>query len=293
MSGENITAIQGEAKWAGLLVWWDLCGNLDLEKLAAEWDDLGLDMDDLPEAQSAKSALRLAVQSCAGRGAKTDKMTDGGWAVFAKEEGKDDEGRSDLKHASELRVWLDDDEKTLTSKPEDDPRVAKMQADYDMRRRLLDTEKCGGWLTDRLVALKGIALKERGGIYFIPPESVDAWLTQAEAIKASAGHVLHKMRAVRDKDALESILHAIQAELGETFSKLSGDLDEGELGVRGWKHRTRRLKELETKLTSYEAVLSAPLPDLRKKLEYLDDEVAMALVAAEAERDAAKQEAAA
>lgn len=135
------------------------------------------------------------------------------------------------------------------------------------------------WLADRLHA---VALRDRGGMYFLLRESVAEWRKMVEVVEAVSGHRVYNIPALRSEDAAKAVLDAVEAEALEAIERTREEL-KGELSDRALKTRQERCQQIATKVESYEEALGGKLEALRPLLDELHASIVAAALAVGAE----------
>lgn len=297
MSIEALLAVQ-EQGGAGCLTYWSLSGGLDPLDLAVTWAEAGLPAERLPELPAPTTALRRAVNHVAtGRRVLVRPLEEKGSHAIVLErstkvekEGEVDaeaatpEIKQSLAHEVVARVKLDVANRVVLDPPTS-PYGPEIRASFERTSGECSASEIGGWLVDEVAALDGVALRETGGFYYLPPGSVAEWARISEAVKRVSGHRIFTIPALRSKDAVEAVLAAIEAEATAEASKLSDEIDahlsgEAALGERALATRSERCEKVSKKLARYEELLGAHSEKLRERLDAIAEQLALASMAA-------------
>ncbi len=279
---------------AGAFTLWRLTGPVDYQKLSIAWIDAGLDPNMLPSPASEEVALRRASKDQArGSKAQISKLSDGGWAIIRARDVEASDG-ADVLFATELRVWLNDDD-SLRFSPDNDARTGVIEEDYYRHQQELSTIDISGWLTQQMRRLCAVPLRESGGVYYMPPVAMEEWRAMIDVVRRCSSHNMYAVPALEnDADTVALIVDGVTAE-AEALIKVIGEQTSSEDtcgGERALKTRKEKLASLESKLGIYEKLLDASLDHVRDRLDEVDDEVSLALIEAVAEKDKKKADAA-
>lgn len=131
-----------------------------------------------------------------------------------------------------------------------------------------------------------VALREGGGIYFVPPSRVAEWEQMVAVIQSISAHRIYKAEAMRTEDIVDAALAGIADEAAQAAKKLDADLaKDGDkaLGARALKTRAATCEQVIEKITRYEGMLDVKLDDIRQRMEALRGSVAAAILAVEVE----------
>lgn len=278
----DLVAVEQEmAESAGILVYWSLCGSVDREDLRWALSDEGIE-EWLPPEPSLETSAHRAAQTCAGSGKGDRRMLvrplrrRGAWDIVEETVEKHDDGKDKLKHQSLVRVEVEqtDHGKQLKTEP-----VIFSPGVSDLAERIrkltpalqsmLSGTDISTWLLsilDRRVSAVG--LRQRGGIYFVPRDQVDAWHRVVRALRSISGHQLFEIPAMRSDEAVEAVLAAVRREAQEKLQQMEDYLCSDKVSTRGINSWTRALEKVQEKTARYAALLGAELPDLEQKEEH-------------------------
>jgi hypothetical protein len=246
---------------AGVIVWWRLSGDASLEELTAEWEAAGLPAEELPSATGPAAALTRALGEHRGKRSLVRPLDadDGKALVEERANGED------LTYDVALRAKVDGLGR-LVIDPPDHAYAKRLRAAYELH--LARVADVGGWLVRRVRALDGVALRDTGGIYYLPPSSVPTWEKIATCLHLSSGHRVNGVPAMRTDDAVASILDALTVEATAAAEEMEAELREG-LTPKKADHRVVRCAEVEAKVARYEALLGSKTDALVERLENL------------------------
>jgi hypothetical protein len=267
---------------AGAIVWWRLVGEMDLDMLRAAWAAEGLPEAWLPDYPSATVALRRAVSEQTGprRLLRAHK----GALVLVDEYERAD----DLGHETILRVELNLVGRPSFSKvlPGLSHVAHTIESDFNRLSTHLIHSDISPWLCRIMERVDAVALRETGGIYFVPRFRMPVWEAVVRAVRRCGAHVVSSVPAMQTREAVAAVLDALAQEAAGEVAAIEKDIAEG-LGARGLKNRVKATEAVERKLAAYEGLLGEKLEALRSTLEATRGNIAIAIIQAEADEAAA------
>ena len=266
----------------GAMVWWRLGGTIPYSKLVAAWSAAGLDPDLLSESCGPRKALRRAVDAQLDRGRIRRKAPQGGWLIKVS---KQDYARNDEDLVTDAKVHLDALGR-LVIDPPDHRRAPEIRVSYDGALETVTSQDMTSLLTSLIDHCNGTAMREGGGIYFVPPSRVAEWLRMVEVIQGTSAHRIYKADAMRTEDIVDSVLAGMKEEVAQAADKLDADLaKDGDkaLGTRALKSRAALCETVAEKVGRYEKMMGVKLDDIRARMEGLQAGIAAAILASEVE----------
>ncbi len=266
----------------GRITMWSLnstvtCGSLD-EALTA----VGLTKCVRPEPPSALVCLHRAVDAVAKALGKLEvhHKGRGEWAIVSKAiETTDATGGKALAYpiACTAKITVDGENETLAV---DGQGSEKIRDAYSAVRDVLAPADIGTWLCDRLVGLGAVALRDRGGVYFVPQPVCGAWDKVVKALSACSKHRIHTIPAMRSADAVQAIIAAVTEDTKAVCSKIADEIADSDLGPRALKNREAQASTLLERLGQYESLLGTRLDELRAAIDETRQAVATAALVA-------------
>lgn len=281
----GITVVTDEVKEAGAVVWWTLSGEVDLAALGRAWT---FDPRRLPKAPTPAAALRVAVLAQQKKGVLARPLgRNDGWALVDEVTG--DGGRI-LDHRMSYRVFTEQRKiRVEWRRPDgewvsavDNTSVALLQG-FERALTVLQGSDIGGWLTDQVEGLRGVALRATGGIYFLPKAALEDWRGVAHVLRAMSSHTLYELPALKSDEAVKAIMDAILGEAERAEAAMAADLAAGAFGAKGLQVRAIRCGEVMEKVAIYEELLGESMGQMRARLLTLRANLVAAALAAEAE----------
>lgn len=273
----RIVATSVATESTGAVVYWSLSGSVNVQGLAEAWVNEGLDLDLLPSVPSAKVALYRAVKAQASKHRLVRQHPEGGWVLVDEtSDGKD------LDYNVGLRIFASANGETVDFIKPDNVSDADAQAviqavevEYARIMTEISHIDTSAWLVDFASrVLQGVALRERGGLYFVPKAGIALLRRVKKAVEAASKHVVYEIPAMHSVEAIGAVLDAMRRETAETVTELDAELNTGEVGARGNASRIRRCEDLAAKIAGYEQLLGTKLGDalesvleLKKRIE--------------------------
>jgi len=266
MNVQNIIAVQGHIEEAGAIVWWRLNGGLNHVDLAETWKALGLKEELLPTIPSLESCLRRVVQGHQRKHYRA-RPTKVGW-VFIEE--MEAETGDDLMHRTDLKVRIEGD--VVVCDPPAHSLSVALQAETNFQRSELAAQDAGSWLVSLVRRLEAVPLRDGGGVYFIPRGNLEIWHAMVGAVRKVSAHTISEVRALKSDEAVAAITDAINRDAEQVFKTISDEIQahmsgEAPLGERAVETRQQKLRDLSTKLETYERLLGTRLGAMRDRME--------------------------
>lgn len=260
----------------GRLVFWKLDGNVDERALEQAWAAAGLNPKLRPRAPSPKQALRRALGELEGKRRLVRPLDGGGYAVVDERD-----GGGALEYSTRFHVNLDAAGRPATSNafPGAGGDDALLRAVHESMLHTLAPVDVSSWLCDMAAHHDGVALRDGGGIYFIPARQVASWNLVVGALRSVSAHKVYAVPALRSDQAVEAIMDALADEVGAAVEAIQRDLDGGDLGERAKQTRLGRAAELERKLGEFERLFDRRQEGLHQQLEQLRGHIALVQLA--------------
>ena len=274
----KLIAVQDFNGNAGATVWWVLQGGVAIDKLRQEWLAQGLPEQWLPEVASIDKRLSRAV------GAVTElrKLARpierrGHWGIV--DEVVEGEGDSaTLRHDVVLRCRV---VKGVVEYSDPwHPIAGEIAQAFARQEGLLHRDDLALWLADVVKAMYGIAMKPRGGMYYVLPERVDQWRKVCEVIKAANAGNCYTLPTLKGEEATRAVLDALVYDVESEAEGYAETFDS--VGARALKARVKDCDALLDRLTQYEGLLGGTLDKVRSKVQTVQFAAVTAAYAAEA-----------
>jgi hypothetical protein len=262
---------------AGAVVWFELSGPVDHDRLCEAWEKEGLDPNLLPSLPSPEVALARAVREHSGRRLLARRVEAGHWALVSETTTEDKK----LHHEVVTVARLGKDVLVV------EPEHPGIRSSFAGNLEVLDSNDISNWLIQLARAAKAVSLRPMGGIYFLPKLVLEQFRRYARALESVSGHHVHRIPAMRTDEAVAAVLSAITAEAESEAEAFEKELSDNTLGARGFDNRATSAQAMKEKLASYEELLGVSLPALSDKLERLRGSLAAAALMKAAAKEAA------
>ena len=282
ITSKDFLAVPEGTPQAGAMIWWELSGLVDVLQLRTAWQAAGLDIMLVPEDVAPKQALRRAVETLAEQ-RKLVRPLAGREGFSLVEETAEGEP---LAYKQSVVATVD----TLGQLKVEPPEGAladTIKASYQRHLDNLVPSDISGLLVRFCESLDAVALRARGGFYFLPPASVDKFRIAAQVVRSVGAHVCYEIPALRTESAVQAILAAVEREASAEIEEFESILANVEAGPRALKTKARQCDRVACKVANYEALLGASLAELQERLSGLRSRLAEAAILAQTEDAAA------
>lgn len=279
MQKPDIMVVPDAQANAGAITWWKIKSATNYDDLRTAWELAGFPANELPAPPSDSSALRRALEPL-----RTDAHTlirsVPGRDAFALVDEYVDDDTGELEYDVRFSLWIDYEANCL----EFDREVTDELADgiierFEAERRTLHHSELSSWLVKRAYAHSVVALRETGGVYFVP--NTDRWTKFAGVVESAGVGTVYLVPAMRTEKAVEAIMAAVISDAGAEVEKLEKALEDIDtMGTRSLKARARAVAEVGEKLRLYEDLLGRQVGDLAARLQQIDARVVEATLTA-------------
>ncbi len=254
----------------GGLLYWQLPEYTDRQRVTDELSKLNLGYEKLVPGERPASALLKEAMMEVFAGSRTLvrplKLKNGFAAV------RENRGDGDNTYASDFIVKVDEGTGALDCSSMD-IRKAKVEAAYAAQRgRMNNNEVTAVMLKIITEKLSGIALRARGGLYWIPGVNSATWNLVKDALEKADANIQvyflehdvgpEYLRAVKD-----AIVHEVSTESARLTEEIQGNKS---LGKRALQSKKKEADALEKKVTLYESLLSETFTGLKGKLSAVE-----------------------
>lgn len=267
--GAQVIAIDAdgeiEKRACGRIVMWSLQGDVGVETLKTALKTAGSPAIP-PEEPSALVALHRAVDATARILGHLDvhHKGRGEWAIVSKpSETEAPDGQKSLVYPIACTAKVVREKGGAETLTIDGQGADQIRAAYEAAKHTLAPADVGTWLCDKLAALRALRLRDSGGVYFLPQQSVRSWTRVTQALAACSKHRLHTIPAMKSADAAEAILASLAELTREACDKISADIADGTLGEKALANRDAETRALLARVELYEGLLGGKLDDLR------------------------------
>ncbi len=262
------------AATAGTISYWRLSGAVSLEHLTQAWRAHNLNPKLLPHAPSDETALSRAVKEEAAKRILVRPLARrGAWAIVRETTSAE----IILSYTTLLTVQATPAGVVYTQEgaipAEHAEIVARITDNCTKHHGELAPEDIGTWLVKLAYDNSGVALRDTGGIYFVPRQHTAFWGQVVAAIESVSGHRVFRIPAMKNSEAIDAITDAVTQEAEMIVRQMESELQG--LGDRALATRRKACEELLAKVSAYDALLGVQLK-CRTRVEELQAAIAMA-----------------
>lgn len=276
MQATQVIAVP-DVKEAGAIVMWWLSGTINAERLRAEWATAGLDVALVPDNPGVEAALRRAVgEQKEKRRLVRSLARMSGWAIVDEHASE-----SEVAYRQECTIKADAVGRVVVE-PQGHPLTQEIMAAFAGHLENLKTTDVSGWLSSLVRHLGAVALRDGGGVYFIPRDKLDAWRKMVGVVRSVSSHGIYEVPALLASEAVALVLRSIEYEAQAEAEAMEQKLDK-ELGARALETQVVRCSDVEKKVSGYEALLGTSMEVLKQRLSTLRSRLSEAALAAQAE----------
>jgi hypothetical protein len=262
---------------AGSIVYWRLEGSLDAERLSVAWAAQNLDPELLPSAPTSATALHRALRGL-GEKRRLVRPLEGhkGWALVDERANGDE-----LAYFVELRAYVNGGDQIVVT-PQEHPEASELRAAYARHLREVSQADVGGWLCRMIAKVEAVALRDTGGVYFVPRHGLDTWNKMTAAINAASAHVVFGIPAMKADETVAAVVDAVTNEAEKECLLLEAEVMREQVGERALLTRMERVNQAEAKLARYEVILGKRLENVAERLNQARAAVSAAILTASA-----------
>lgn len=277
ITNKDFVTVTDSTPQAGAVVWWELSGMVDAEKLRGAWQAAGLDGALVPEDPSPKTALKRAVDTLAEK-RKLVRPFQGGYSLV-----DEIESGERLEYSQAVNATLDS-VGNLKVEPAEGKLADLICASYQAHLEQLVPADISGLLVRTCESLNAVALRARGGFYFLPPDAVGKFRAAVCVLRSVSSHLVYELPALKTESAVAAILAAVEREASAEIEEFEAILLAGAVGPRALKSKVRKCAGVADKVAEYEQLLGLSMTELQERLAGLRSRLTEAsLLAAEAE----------
>jgi hypothetical protein len=154
----------------------------------------------------------------------------------------------------------------------------KLQELFAQHKAILGGNAVGRTLVEIIAHLKGTTLREAGGVYWLPEESIPTWHQVIDAFQASGTKTkVYCVRTVMDSQTVRAVKDAIVEEVMGAASILTQEITSGSLGERAIEFRKSKALALHARVSEYEGILNETLTTLHEVIKVAEVAAASAV----------------
>lgn len=266
-----------EVSIAGAVTYWTLAEFSDSDKLSAGLEAIGLGPYAPVPPTPLVAVKRALVETFTKRKHLVRPLAGDKYAVVREEK----RGSNDLDYEIVFRVHADRTDNLSFDKP-DHPAVPAFEAAYHQQRKQVPSGAVGSALASIAHALGGVRLRESGGVFWMPADSLDKWNAVAGVVTVAADEgraVVYRLRTAIDDSAVEAVSDAITRDVEDSIADIRRKLKDQERQSSFEKRKTEAVA-LDARVAKYEAILGKTLDVLRKQAKDAENEASLAALAA-------------
>lgn len=262
----------------GVVVFWSLGEWTDLDRLNDGLETAGY-LSFGPEKRSPGLALKDAIQAMFPRHLIQPLKHRDQWEVRDIIRGED-QNRYPLKHV----ITYKEDTGSITMYPFDQEAATTLASEFTRYMGLVRAATVTATLTGVLRHLKGISLRGRGSVYWLPGDAIEQWQSVCTAVEqasvSGSTNACYMIRHAMDADALRAVKDAIVSEVQTECARIEAEIQGGELGERALRTRQDQAIDLRDKVSLFEDILGIGLQSLQGKVEALETAASQAAIIA-------------
>ncbi len=275
-----VPAMHGQENISGIIAFWKLGGAVVYQSLADEWEQLGLDNKLLPAPVSKSNALRRTLATFRDPHVLVRPLQNvvEGYVLVTEMYGSD--GMPEYTNGMSVRLidgepHVDGTDDAATSK--------QVRATFNHQLNTLTQQDVSVWLVDLVRSVQAVRLRETGGIYFIPRNTLATWRAYVAAIRAASSAKVYEIPSLQSDEAVVAVLDAVTREAEEASEEMAQQLDAiGELSERQRATRMEHIERVEAKVATYEQLFGVRLNALHEQFELLQSRICASALAASA-----------
>lgn len=256
---------------SGIITTWSPNGEAHIESIRKVFEAAGLGHI-APRGRTLKEAARAALVEKFSKKNRRVAPAGKGYELLL-EIPKESEVRLDTHHVISLWIEVRGGEEVVVSDVQSfevdgiTHSLSDVSAWIEAARHRVDGGAIGESLAGAAAALRGIAIRDSGGAYWLPPTSTGRWTQLVDGLN-SAGRPM-RMRiwdAANSPRSIESTIDSIQSLVDKRCDEILTAVEGGELGVRALDTKGAEVVELAKQLEEYEKVLNVGLDSLRQRV---------------------------
>jgi hypothetical protein len=142
-----------------------------------------------------------------------------------------------------------------------------IQAAFDRHKSQLTGAAIGKLLVDVLARAGGTTLRESGGVYWVPEESVQAVERMAAFVEEcgeDGGNRVYLLRTAMDESTVRAVRDAITAEVTKEANAIVNELKENDFGDEALTRRQLAAASLHARVSRYERILGEAMSTLHE-----------------------------
>lgn len=267
--------IEKSIAYNGIIVYWSLSDGTNIHLLRQGLQDIG-SAHLIPATRVDLQALQRSIREAfPGKHTLIRPLSgEPGYAVVHEHS-----GGTEMEYEEEVRFFVVG--KRVLCSEMNHPKEEFIQEEYQKQKNLVTANKLGGVLVKACHELKGIPLRNRGGLYWIPETNRSRWEEIVRVVEQSnIRNTTHLLKTTTDRKTLDAVCDSLVYQVTQKLGDLETSLEEGELGKRALRTREREAQELDDLMQTYEKILGKTLTSLRDRASDVESAASMALLEA-------------
>ena len=272
----------GQPNEVGAAVFWN-SGQTRHAVLCKAWDDAGLPEALKPSLPSPEVALRRGLRAMQENRLMVRPLARRGkWAIVR--ETVDEASATPLEYELEAQVRLNDIKQLVIEPATLDPEFRQeIETMYQHQLGMLAAEDVTQWLVNLTNYCGAAKLKKGGGLYFIPPHTLDMWRRMVDVIVESSDCVIEDLPMGRSTNVAKAVLNGLTHEAQTAADEMEAELLEGDLGARALRSRAERCEAELARITAFEPVVGDAVHRICDAINTLKSRLSAAALAAMAD----------
>jgi len=269
----------------GAVTYWSLSGIESLEDFRRELTAAGFGDEFRPTDPTDEQVLKRAVQAAANKRQLVRNVSRGHYALIQEVTTQNADGEEELSYVTLLHAAVKGEgvRFTVTRKTTEGDKWHEESAAALVRVREgvqqytdeYTSDDLAVWLRQAVERLMGLGLRPRGGVYFVPRESLKRWESLVSVVQNCGNNTVYNLPAVDCAQAVESVLDSVSAKVGDLFETVDTYLA-GDVTKRGLASQERTLTQAKAVLEHYCGLLGRTLPVFSERLTQLSGALAAA-----------------
>ena len=152
---------------------------------------------------------------------------------------------------------------------------------FDEEFHVLNHGDMSAWLLRHVHCMNAVALRDGGGVYYIPGGFIGHWEKLSEALKLLGASRAYSIESVKAENAVEAVFDALVDEATSMAEKVRGKMEEDSLGLRAMHNRIGTCESFLAKISRYESFLDTNMDRVHEQVNDLKVELSAAILAAD------------
>lgn len=264
---------------AGAVTYWTLAEFSDARKLEEGFKALGLEGHAPTRPTHLVALKRALVEVFTKRKHLVRPLKSETFPRFAVV--REEAGHDEIDYEIIFRVEADDLDNLHFDNP-DHPAVPAIDEAYRKQRGQVPSGAVGSALSRLAHMLGGVRLRDSGGVFWLPAESMEKWNAIAGVVMSAADEgraCVYRLRTAIDESTIEAVGDAITRDVEDSVADIRKKLGSQER-ASSFEKRKEEAVALDARITKYEQVLGRTLEHLREKAKAAEQEASLAALAA-------------